>query len=116
MGKRNADIDKAMEELRYEKECALKIPFEFEHALLKLISKHDIGDITKMPDFITCHFLMGCLRTMKQAFMEYISCVCAEKMRANGDDSCLTKLGYPPNRKKFPKVVKTRVVKLAKGS
>jgi len=70
MGRRKADIDKAMEDLRYSKECELDIPFKFEYELGKLIAKHNLGDITKVPDYVTCHFLIGCLRVMRRGFLE----------------------------------------------
>jgi len=103
MGKRYAEIDKAVEAVQYMEGISKgELPFEFEHELMKLISKHELGQITHVPDFITSTFLFECLKALKMVFINYLGCVGGERMRAMGKEYYGIR-GYPPGEKKLSK-------------
>jgi len=68
-----AEMAKAMEELRHEDDRSREIPFKFRMDLQRLIEKHEIGSLTKTPDYITTIFLMESLEGMRRAFAGYLS-------------------------------------------
>jgi len=85
MVRRNADIAKAMEELRHLDERNCKFPSAFQQDLHKIISKHKIGSITKVPDYITTMFIEGCLNSMRIAFARYLIQVNHEAFEVRGE-------------------------------
>jgi len=103
MGKRNADIDKAVEAVQYMEGISKgELPFEFEHELQYLIDKHELGKITHVPDAITSRFLFECLKALRKVFIDYLGKVGAEKIRAEGKEYYGIR-GYPPGEKKSSK-------------